>query len=112
MQEVALIFEQLKQQNDRLSTQSQQLMKIETLLIENAIQNTKITELESQVDTMWGKYDNLTKPSGTLAIIEKHQASCPRTQFKQLWCAFSLLATLFTATIGIIISHVGSTNNP
>lgn len=107
MAELDLVFEQLRQQNDTLRVQSSQLMKIESLLVENAVQNIKITELESQVDTIWNKFDILTKPSGTIAIIEKHQASCPRAQFKQLWWAFSLIATLFTATLGIVISHVG-----
>lgn len=112
MAELDLVFEQLHQQNEKLNAQSAQLMKIEILLIENAIQNTKITELETQVDTMWNKYDTLVKPSGTIAMIEKHQASCPRLQFRQLWWAFSLLATLFTATLGIVISHIGGSNNP
>ena len=107
MHEEALIFEQLKQQNERLTVQSQQLMKIESLLVENAVQNIKITELESQVDTIWNKFDLLTKPSGTIAIIEKHQASCPRSQFKQLWWAFSLITTLFVAILGIIMEHIG-----
>lgn len=110
MAELDLVFEQLRQQNEKLAVQSAHLLKIETLLVENAIQNTKIHEIETQLGVMWGKYDTLTGPNGSITQIERHQASCPRTQFKQIWWAISLLATLFTATLGIVIAHIGGTN--
>ena len=108
MPEITRILEQLTQQNARLNTQSTQLEKIETILIENAVQSTKIADMQTQMTMIWVRYDALIGPEGTIARIQNIQSSCPRSQLARIWWAIGLVSTLYGATIGVILSHVSA----
>ena len=99
MPELTRIIEQLQQQNNRLNTQLHQLEKIETILIDNAVQNIKIVDLQTQAQVMWSKYDNLCSPNGIISDIQKHQANCPKQQINRLWWAMGVLASAFAGAI-------------
>lgn len=50
-----------------------------------AVQHEQITNLQSQVSSLWEKYDAITGPKGILPSVCNFQASCPRGQIKFLW---------------------------
>ena len=108
MPEITLIMEKLQQQDSRMEAQTRQLEKIEQILINSAVQNNKIVDLQTQVHTIWTKYDAVCAPGGTLAVMQAHQAKCPRAQMNRLWWAIGIVTSLYGATIGVILSHVSA----
>jgi hypothetical protein len=68
---------------------------IEALAMQNerAIrQDEKIINLQGQVAILFEKFDGIWGPAGTLNAIQRHQASCPKTQVKWLWGAIGSMA--------------------
>ena len=88
----------------QLSLQSQQLNKIEALLIENATQNLKIADLEYHVSTMWKKFDALTQPNGVLSNIQQVQAACPgralQKEINNMWKALGVVIAALCSLFG------------
>ena len=109
------IMAELKTQTTTITQQSVRLEKIETLLVENAIQNTKIKEIQIQLNTIWTKYNQLSGPGGIISEIKSHQANCPKptldTSFNRLWWAFGLLVSVYAGTVGLLIQHIHSIVN-
>jgi len=87
MSDLTVILEQLEQQ-------AKQLGKIEEILIENAVQNTKIVNIQEQLNLLWVKYDTNFGPDGTISRLKNHQARCPRPQLSRLWWSHSQHGTL------------------
>ena len=106
MPEITRILEQLTQQNARLNTQSTQLEKIETILIENAVQSTKIADMQTQMTMMWVRYDALIGPEGTIARIQNIQSSCPRSQLARIWWAIGSLFSAGLVAVSMIMNHL------
>jgi hypothetical protein len=64
-----------------------------------AVQSERITNIQAQIsaqqtqiDTMWAKYDAIIGPDGILSHVRDHQASCPRQQIKWMWTVMVSLA--------------------
>ena len=108
MPEITLIMEKLQQQDSRMEAQTRQLEKIEQILIETAVQNNKISDLQNQMHTLWGKYDIVCSPGGVLAVMQDHQSKCPRAQMNRLWWAIGIVTSLYAGTIGVILTHISS----
>jgi len=80
------VEEQLKRQEEIMKSQGKKLDKIQITLNTLAVQNERISTLETQCGALWKKFDALVDPSaGTITEIRQWQASCPRNQIKLLW---------------------------
>ena len=71
--------------DQRLTKIENKLDDIASTISKIAVQNERIKHLESQVNAVWRKYDDFCKPGGELDKMQKHQASCPRTQIRWIW---------------------------
>ena len=96
-----LILEKLGDQADRLA-------KIEQVISVIAVQNEKILNLQSQVSSLWNKYDDAFGPDGVVNQVKNFQASCPRESIKDAlnrqWVIIGLLAT---TVVGIALKTFG-----
>lgn len=97
-----MIIDELKQQRDLISKQTDRLSGIEKALSEIAVQGKDINHLHTQVNGLWRKYDEVFNPNGIIAQMKNHQASCPKDDIKtainRQWVAIGLIFTL----IGIL----------
>ena len=76
----------------------QRLEKIEVTIQTIAVQNERITNLQSQMNALWRKCDEQTK---TNLEFEKHKASCPRVQIARIWWAIGIMITAELTVIGL-----------
>jgi hypothetical protein len=70
----------------RLAAIERKLDGIQETLNEVAVQNEQIATLQGETRTLFGKWDDFTRPGGELNRMIRHQASCPRGQIRYLWC--------------------------
>ena len=98
-----LILEKL----DSLEKQSNKLDvkvdKIEVAVGLIAVQSERITTMQGQIQSLWGKYDEAFGTEGTISNIKQFQANCPREEMKtscnRLWAAMGLLASMLIGAI-------------
>ncbi len=90
---------------EKLDDQAVRLQKIEQAISIIAVQDQKILNMQTQISSLWKKYDNAFSPDGVVANIKQFQASCPRGNIdktlkrqdfiiKVQWLAIGLLATI------------------
>ena len=94
MPELAVVLEKL---NNIESVQIEKGSSLKTLsdaVVKMAVQNEQITSIQGQLNSLWRKNDELTKPEGTIANIKEHQARCPEKEmhrtFKWVWGVISI----------------------
>jgi uncharacterized membrane protein len=83
-----------------------------------AVQEERITNITTQVNTLWSKYDSAFGPEGVISEVKHWQASCPRDNIKdainvqwtvmrnavhQQWVVLGLMSTVM---IGIILTMI------
>ena len=86
MEQIQLVLEKLDEQGRRLQ-------QIEAAVVQIAVQDEKIINIQQQLSTLWEKYDKFHGPEGVVTKIRNHQASCPRGQMKMIWSAIVVIAT-------------------
>lgn len=95
------IFKILEQQANTLQKQSGQLENIEKSLVKIAVQEERITNIHSQVNALWIKFDALTAPDGPITKLQQCANSCPGNALKgsiaRLWAALGMLLALIGA---------------
>jgi len=69
----------------KLDKHGEALQEIRDSLSAIAVQQEQITQLNSQINGLWTKWDAFTGPDGTLNDITTFQASCPRKTVRWLW---------------------------
>ena len=74
-----------RQDDERMVRIEQRLEDIADNLSVVKVQGEKILHIEERINTLWGCWDRLVGPDGTLSRMRDHQASCPRAQIKWLW---------------------------
>jgi hypothetical protein len=98
-----LILEKLDDQADRLH-------KIERAISVIAVQDERILNMQSQLNSLWKKYDSAFSPEGMVSKIKQHQASCPRetidktlkrqdTMIKVQWSVIGLLVMIVAGKV-------------
>jgi hypothetical protein len=99
---------------EKLDDQAERLQNIEKAISIIAVQDVKILNIQSQVSSLWQKYDDAFSPEGVVTQIKLFQAGCPRetidktlkrqdNMIKFQWLAISLLVTIIgSKTLGII----------
>jgi hypothetical protein len=70
----------------RLTAIESKLDRLADTMQSIAVQKEKIDRLEERMHGIWARYDDQFGPNGVIARIREHQASCPRTQVKTMWC--------------------------
>ena len=95
------IFKILEQQANSLSKQSGQLESIEKSLVKIAVQEERLTNIQSQVNAMWVRFDSLTAPDGPITKLQQCANSCPgdalNGSINRLWTAWGMLLALIGA---------------
>jgi hypothetical protein len=105
-----LILEKLSNLEKQSDNLNEKVDKIETAVGLIAVQSERIDSLQTQVQTLWIKYDEVFKPDGTVSMIKQFQAGCPRDLLKdtlkqqwkvinRLWWAIGLLTTIVTGCL-------------
>ena len=96
----------------KLDEQARKLDKIETAIVQMAVQDNEIKNIQGQVAALWKKTEELNKPDGPLNTILvgqskvlERQKNCKvhgiGTQVKILWVAIVGMAlTVIAKTIG------------
>lgn len=88
---------------NKLEEQGKKLDKIESLVVEVAVQANKITNLQDQVDALFLKHDEMFKAEGLIStlISTKTQIKSVVTQVKIIWVAIVGTAiTIISKTFG------------
>jgi hypothetical protein len=92
------IFKILEQQASTLNKQSGQLKSIEKSLVKIAVQEERLTNIQSQVNALWVRFDSLTAPEGPITKLQQCANSCPGDALKgniaRLWAALGMLLAL------------------
>jgi len=95
------IFRLLEQQANALQSQSEQLENIEKSLVKIAVQEERLTNIQSQVSALWTRFDSLTAPDGPITRLQACANSCPGDALKgnitRLWAALGMLLALIGA---------------
>lgn len=95
------IFKLLEQQANALQSQSMQLENIEKSLVKIAVQEERVTHVQSQVNALWSRFDLLTTPDGPITKLQQCANSCPGNALKdsitRLWAAFGIILMLIGA---------------
>ncbi len=100
------LFEKLDFQSKLIEDQAKRLKNIERMLTSIAVQEEKIATMNSQINALWRKYDNVFGPGGTIFEIKQSIARCPaeslRLSINRLWATFGLGLTLITLLISLL----------
>lgn len=87
----------------KLDNQDNKLDNIEKAITRIAVQDERISNLESKNSILWKKMDKLTDTDGDISKLQIHQASCPRGQMKWLWlCIIPISFTIITIGISLL----------
>jgi hypothetical protein len=72
----------------KLDGHGETLCGIKDALGKLAVQSEQISNMQSQISSLWGKHDKLVDPQdGVLPKIQQFQASCPRESMKKtIYC--------------------------
>ena len=96
---------------DKLQAHGKKLDRMESTLVQLAVQDSEIRHMQNQIVALWGKIDLTHDPDGVLtkilesqaAMLEK-QSQCEvhslSTQIKWLW------ATIITMAFGVIANGI------
>jgi hypothetical protein len=96
----------------KLDEQARKLDKIETAIVQMAVQDNEIKNMQIQITALWKKSDEIYKTDGplnTLLITQgqilERQTSCKvhsvSTQVKMMWAAIlGLAATIISKNLG------------
>lgn len=85
----------------RLETIELKLDDIIHALSQIAVQQEKITRLETSMDNIWKRYDGIVGPGGIIPKIREYQASCPRAQIRWMW---AILIPMGVSLLGISVT--------
>lgn len=91
----------------KLDSMEKRLGSIETAVAAIAVQDNKINNIQHQITEIYHKQDNLTGPDGIISRIREHQAGCPKPQLTRIWWAIGLTASLYAATLVIVMAQIG-----
>jgi len=99
------LLETIDQQAKLISDQGERLYNIEKALITIAVQEEKIGTIQTQVSTLWIKYDNILGSVGTVVKLQTQLqaqvASCPKADIKSAitgqWVAIGIIVALIGA---------------
>lgn len=97
------IVEKIEFQSKLIEDQAERLKNIEKLLSGLAVQEERITNMQSKINALWKKYDEAFKPEGTIAKLQRASDKCPVDSLKisinRLWAA---LGISFSVIVGLL----------
>jgi hypothetical protein len=73
-----------------------------------AVQSEQLTNINTQITTLWKKYDSISGPESIQEKIREHQKGCPRDEmhrtFSWIWKVIGFHSVLILALIGWIVT--------
>ena len=100
--------DRLKAIEHKLDEHGEMLKAINKSMHVMAVQDQKILEMQSNIQALWRKYDDLCAPNGIINQVISWQAGCPRKQLKFLWWAIvGIGVPMAILTLGIGLKLLG-----
>jgi len=92
----------------KLEALDKKVDKIENAVSLIAVQNEKITNLSSQVNALWEKYDAVFAPDGIITHLSNFQASCPRETYGKTLDNINAMVKAQWVVIGLLLTVIGT----
>jgi hypothetical protein len=104
MSEIKVVLDALK---DMKEEHGKRLSDIETAINTIAVQQVEIGHMQANITELWGKYNELVRPGGVIAVVTNHQASCPRKEVDTLKNrVWGLLVSFVLLIIGVLATYL------
>jgi len=99
-----------RKQAERDDKLEKRLHSMEKTLTAIGVQDERINNIDAKVTALWRKFDALSEPEGTLTRLVRYQAQCPKDnlekQMKWMWASILLTATMYAATLMIVLHAI------